>query len=221
MDKRKEITNQVETQAVLPLYFHPDPMISVETAKALYRAGIRAIEYTNRGENALKNFELIRKVCDQELSGMFLGVGTIKDAAMAKGFIHAGADFLVSPGLSEDVYDITYSNKILWIPGCMTITEIMKAEQYGLQWIKVFPGAVLGPTFIESIKEIFPGMLFMPTGGVGLDKESLLSWFRSGAFAVGMGSKLLPKSSLDNREFEKIGLLTRELLTLIQSIRKK
>ena len=218
---RKQIIDLLETQAVLPLYFHEDAGTSVETARALYHAGIRNLEYTNRGEQALKNFEKIRKVCDQELPGMFLGAGTIKDGAAASAFINAGADFLVSPGLAEDVYDAAYSNKILWIPGCMTVTEILKAEQFGTQLVKLFPGSLLGPSFIEAVREIFPGLLFMPTGGVTPEKENLQAWFRSGAFAVGMGSRLLSKASMDKKEFEKIAAATKELLNLVQNIRNK
>src|SRR5215467_15522003 len=172
MDKRVEITNLIKEQGLLPLYYHSDANLSVDVMEALYGAGCRVLEYTNRGENALKNFEELRKKCDG-LHGMYLGAGTIKDAAAANAFINAGADFFVSPGLAEDVFDICYSEKILWVPGCMTITEIMKAEQFGIGFVKLFPGNLLGPSFVESIKEIFPSTSFIPTGGVDLEKENL------------------------------------------------
>jgi 2-dehydro-3-deoxyphosphogluconate aldolase/(4S)-4-hydroxy-2-oxoglutarate aldolase len=221
MDKRIQITELLGTQGVLPLYYHPDTTVTAETARALYQAGIRALEYTNRGEHALRNFERLRKLCDQELGGMFLGVGTIKEAGIAKTYVQAGADFLVSPGLAEDVYDITYSSKTLWIPGCMTVTEILRAEQFGLRLVKLFPGSVLGPSFIESISEIFPAISFMPTGAVGLDRANLEAWFRAGAYAVGIGSRLLPKAALDAGDFEKIRSSAKDLLVLVEAIRKK
>jgi 2-dehydro-3-deoxyphosphogluconate aldolase/(4S)-4-hydroxy-2-oxoglutarate aldolase len=218
MDKRTEITAAIKSQGLLPLYFHPDAETSIGVLKALYDAGCRAVEYTNRGEQALKNFERLRKTCDATMQGMFLAAGTIKDASAANSFINAGADFLVSPGLSEDVFDISYSEKILWIPGCMTITEILMAEQFGIQLIKLFPGSLLGPSFMQSIKEIFPGLLFMPTGGVELDPESIRAWFRAGVCAVGMGSKLISKKILDSRDFESLGAITKKTLGLIQDI---
>src|ERR1700722_1814791 len=191
MDKRAEILQEITTQGLLPLYFHPSEEVSVHVLKALYDAGIRAVEYTNRGKEALKNFEKLRQLCDDELKGMFLGVGTIKDAERAGRFMDAGADFMVSPGLAEDVFDAAYSNKILWIPGCMTATEMIKAEQFGITLIKLFPGNMLGPSYIGALKDVFPDLLFMPTGGVELEKENLRAWFNAGVSAVGMGSKLI------------------------------
>jgi len=220
MDKRTEIAASIKSQRLLPLYFHPDSETSLGVLRALYDAGCRVVEYTNRGEQALKNFERLKKVCDEQMPGMFLGAGTIKDAHAANSFISVGADFLVSPGLSEDVFDITYSEKILWIPGCMTITEIMMAEQFGIQLIKLFPGNLLGPSFVQAIKEIFPGVSFMPTGGVELDKENLEAWFQVGVCAVGMGSKLITKKILEEKDYSKLRILTTETLDLIQEINK-
>ena len=219
MDKRTEIVKEITTKGLLPLYFHASETVSIEVLKALYAAGIRTIEYTNRGEEALINFEKLRKVCDTELAGMYLGIGTVKDAAMANAFVDAGADFIISPGLAEDVFDVAYSNKILWIPGCMTPTEIINAEQMGIQLIKLFPGNILGPSYVSAIKDVFPGLLFMPTGGVELGKDNLQSWFHAGVCAVGMGSKLITKSILEKRDYFKITGLTKEVITMISEIR--
>jgi 2-dehydro-3-deoxyphosphogluconate aldolase/(4S)-4-hydroxy-2-oxoglutarate aldolase len=177
------------------------------------------VEYTNRGSEALKNFEKLKEVSEQELPGMVLGAGTIKDAAMAGRFIGAGADFLVSPGLAEDVFDVAYSEKVLWVPGCMTATEIIKAEQFGLQLIKLFPGNLLGPSYVQAIREIFPGLLFMPTGGVEIQQANLKSWFDAGVCAVGMGSKLISKSVLESGDYRSISALTSEALDIIRAIR--
>jgi len=221
MDKRETIISLLQTQGILPLYFHPDAAISVDVMKALYAAGIRAVEYTNRGAAALANFSLLRTVCNTELKDMQLGAGTIKDAAAARDFIHAGADFLVSPGLAEDVFDISYSEKVLWIPGCMTVTEIMKAEQFGLGLIKLFPGTLLGPDFVRAIREIFPTLLFIPTGGVELEKENLRNWFDAGVCAVGVGSKLMTKALLEKKEYSKITQNAQALLSLISESRAR
>lgn len=220
MEKRIEIIHQIRQQGLLPLYFHADPEISAGVLEALYAAGIRTIEYTNRGPEALKNFEKLKNKVEKELPGMWLGIGTIKDAAAARDFIEAGADFLISPGIPEDVFDETYSEKMLWIPGCMTVTEIMQAEQFGISFIKIFPGNILGPAFISAIREIFPGLSFMPTGGVELEKENLRNWFNAGVAAVGMGSKLITKAMLAERNYKAISQSAKDALEMIQALRK-
>ena len=219
MDKKSEILKFIPEQGVLPLFFYKDPDVSVEVLKALYEAGIRTVEYTNRGEAALKNFERLREACDNELQGMYLGVGTIKDADAAKDFIDAGADYIISPGLVKEVVKVADKNDMLWVPGCMTPSEIIRAEKLGAKMIKLFPGNLLGPSFLSAIKELFPGLMFMPTGGVEVERENIAGWFKAGVSAVGMGSKLITKQSLENRDYAKITELTRQALDIINSVR--
>ncbi len=219
MDKKSELLQLIPEQGILPLYFYKDTEVSIEVLKALFRAGIRTVEYTNRGEAALKNFKEMRKVCDAELNGMYLGVGTIKDAVSAQAFIDAGADYLISPGLVEDAIKVADKNNTLWVPGCMTPSEIIRAEQLGAKMVKLFPGNILGPAFLSAIKELFPNLLFMPTGGVELDKENISGWFKAGVCAVGMGSKLISKQLLEQKDYSKIEQLTREAISIIKSIR--
>lgn len=219
MDKKSALLELIPRQGILPLYFYKDTEVSLQVLRSLYKAGIRTVEYTNRGEAALKNFREMRKLCDSELNGMYLGVGTIKDAASAKAFIDAGADYLISPGLVEDAILVASDNHLLWVPGCMTPTEIIRAEQLGAKMVKLFPGNILGPGFLSAIKELFPNLLFMPTGGVDLDKENISGWFKAGVCAVGMGSKLISKSLLEQKDYAKIESLTREALDIIKSVR--
>jgi 2-dehydro-3-deoxyphosphogluconate aldolase/(4S)-4-hydroxy-2-oxoglutarate aldolase len=220
MNKKSKILKLIPEHGLLPLFFYKDAEVSVEVLRALHTAGIRAVEYTNRGEAALKNFKKLRKVCDKELNGMYLGVGTIKNAASAKSFINAGADFIISPGLVKDVVKVADHHKLLWMPGCMTPSEIILAEQMGALIIKLFPGNILGPSFLSAVKELFPDLLFMPTGGVEVNRENLTSWFKAGVCSVGMGSKLISKSVLENRDYTKITELTRETLMMIREIRE-
>jgi 2-dehydro-3-deoxyphosphogluconate aldolase/(4S)-4-hydroxy-2-oxoglutarate aldolase len=211
----------IPEQGVLPLFFYKDTEVSIEVLKALYSAGIRAVEYTNRGEAALNNFKKMRQVCDTELKGMYLGVGTIKNAKAAQDFIDAGADYIISPGLVEDAARVADANNMLWVPGCMTPTEIIRAEQLGAKMVKLFPGNILGPSFLSAVKELFPGLLFMPTGGVEAEKENLSGWFKAGVCAVGMGSKLITKAALENRDYEGIKASTLKSLQLIKEVRGK
>jgi 2-dehydro-3-deoxyphosphogluconate aldolase/(4S)-4-hydroxy-2-oxoglutarate aldolase len=216
MEKKEELLQRIPEQGILPLYFYKDAEVSIEVLKALYKAGIRMVEYTNRGEAALQNFRKMREVCDKELKGMYLGIGTIKNAQMAQTFIDAGADFIICPGLVEEVAEVADKNKMLWVPGCMTPSEIIRAENLGAKMIKLFPGNLLKPEFMTSIKSIFPDLLFMPTGGVSLDKENLEGWFKAGVCAVGMGSKLISKQLLEGKNYGKIEELTRQAIAVIK-----
>lgn len=213
------IIKRIAEQGVLPLYFHPDATVSVEVLKALYAAGIRAVEYTNRGEAALDNFKLLKETRDKELPELLLGIGTIKRKKEAKAFIKAGADFIIAPGIIEEVAETVHKEEMVWIPGCMTTTEIIRAEDAGAKLIKLFPGNLLGPAFVSAIKELFPDLLFMPTGGVEVNKENLTGWFKAGVAAVGMGSKLITKEILEKKDYEQLINKTKEAIALVNEVR--
>jgi 2-dehydro-3-deoxyphosphogluconate aldolase/(4S)-4-hydroxy-2-oxoglutarate aldolase len=220
MSKKAELLKLIPEQGILPLYFNKDEETSVQLLRALYSAGIRAVEYTNRGEAALNNFKVMRKVVDSELEGMYLGIGTIKDGNMAQTFINAGADYIICPGLVESVAEVADKYDLLWVPGCMTPSEIIKAETLGAKMVKLFPGNILGPGFMSAIKELFPNLLFMPTGGVELDKANIEGWYKSGVCAVGMGSKLVSKDVMENKKYAELIQSTKEALEIIESLRK-
>jgi len=221
MPDKKLVSDKVVQQGILPLYFNADETVSIEILKAIYRAGIRAVEYTNRGEAALNNFKKLIEVKNKEMPDMFLGVGTIKTLQQAENYSNAGADFLVSPGLIPEVIDYTTSKDIFYAPGCMTPSEIITAENKRITFIKLFPGNLLGPEFVSSVKEIFPKLLFMPTGGVDTTKENLEAWFKSGVCAVGMGSKLISKKLMEQKDYAAIEKDTKEVLDMIQKIKNK
>ena len=219
MSKKQTIFNLVPTQGILPLYFNKDTDVSIEILRALYRAGVKTVEYTNRGEAALTNFTAMKKVCEAEMKDMYLGVGTIKNGEMAQQFIDAGADYIISPGLIESVAAVADKNNMFWVPGCMTPSEIIKAETLGAKLIKLFPGNLLGPDFMSGIKELFQDLKFMPTGGVDTTKENLSSWFKSGVCAVGMGSKLISKQLMETKDYAAIEADTMAVMETISAIR--
>lgn len=219
-DKKSQILQLTIDQGVLPLYFNKDEEVSISVLKALYEAGIRTVEYTNRGEAALQNFKALRRVCDTELSGMYLGIGTIKNGDQAKAFIDAGADYLISPGVVEEAAKVAEQSNLLYVPGAMTPTEIIRAENMGCKMVKIFPGNIVGPGFVSGIKELFSGLKFIITGGVEPEEGNLRGWFSAGAAAVGMGSKLITKQILENKDYAKITELTKESMKLIEQVRK-
>jgi 2-dehydro-3-deoxyphosphogluconate aldolase/(4S)-4-hydroxy-2-oxoglutarate aldolase len=219
MTKQEAILKFIPEQGLLPLFFNKNEQISLDVLRALYEAGIRVVEYTNRGEAALSNFKAMRKLCDSDMKDLYLGIGTIKTPEMANAFIDAGADYLISPVFDAGVADVAYLNKILWVPGCMTPTEIHEAEKAGCPLVKLFPGNLLGPGFVGAIKELFPHLMFMPTGGVELEESNLRGWFASGVVAVGMGSKLITKQILENKDYAALKTNTAEAIRIIKAVR--
>jgi len=219
MSKKELLLKLIPEQGILPLYFYKDTDVSLQVLRALYHAGIRTVEYTNRGEAALQNFKKMRELCDAEFKDMYLGIGTIKNGEAAQTFIDAGADFIICPGLVEEVATVCDKNDMLWVPGCMTPSEIIRAENLGAKMIKLFPGNILGPEFMSAIKALFPELLFMPTGGVDLDKDNIAKWLKSGVCAVGMGSKLVSNQLLEEKNYSKIEELAKQALEILKSLK--
>jgi 2-dehydro-3-deoxyphosphogluconate aldolase / (4S)-4-hydroxy-2-oxoglutarate aldolase len=220
MDRKTKVLNLIIEQGMLPLYYHPDAEVSVQILKAMYRAGIRVIEYTNRGDTAWQNFIQLRKVADKELPGLLLGAGTIKDKIAATEFVNEGADFVVCPGVIKEVANVVHNNSLLWIPGCMTTTEIIHAEDLGATLIKLFPANLLNHSYVRAVKEIFPELLFIPTGGVELSEESLNAWFTAGVSSVGIGSDLINKNLIEAGDFVSIETSVRNGLEMVRRIKK-
>ena len=220
MSNTQQISESIVAQGILPLYFNASEEISLDVLKAIYRAGIKAVEYTNRGDAALANFKKMVALRNADMPGLLLGVGTIKNMQHATDYMAAGADFLVSPGFVPEVAAYCVSNDIFYAPGCMTPSEIIAAENAGVKFIKLFPGNMLGPEFLSSIKEIFPKLLFMPTGGVDTTKENIEGWYKAGVVAVGMGSKLISKKLMEAKDYATIESETKKVLDLIQAIKK-
>lgn len=185
-------------QVILPLYYHDDVNICISRLRNLYKAGIRVIEFTNRGGKALSNFKALKEIQQSECPDLKLAVGTIYLASDALSFSEAGADCLISPVFVEEVSAFCSTRQLPYIPGCMTPTEIFKATQAGCTLIKLFPAHVLGPSYIKSIQDLFPGIQFMPTGGIKPDIGNLQEWLTAGAVAVGVGTPLFNSFSTDS-----------------------
>jgi 2-dehydro-3-deoxyphosphogluconate aldolase/(4S)-4-hydroxy-2-oxoglutarate aldolase len=204
MKIKKAVLNSILTQGMMPLFFYEDVEVSLQIIRTLYNAGIRVMEYTNRAKPAYDNFKVLRKAVDKEMADLYFGIGTIKNVSEAEAFIDAGADFIVAPTINPEVAKVAHKHKLLWIPGCMTPTEIYAAQKSGAELVKIFPANVLGPSFISAVKEIFPGLLFMPTGGVEMKPDNISGWFHAGVSAVGIGSKLISKDILNNRLYDQL-----------------
>ncbi len=219
MNKKSELSILMKEQGIVPLYYAADAEVSIELMRALYKGGIRTTEYADRGEKAMKNFKEMRKACDAEMPGMRLGIGTIKNTESAKAYIDAGAEFLVCPGILESVLELSDQHNLLCVPGCMTPSEIIRAEACGSKIVKLFPANTLGPSFIEAVQALFTDIVFMPTGGIELNEANLRSWFKAGVCAVG-GSKMIAKNVIENKLYDDLTAESSRALNLIKTIRE-
>ena len=218
---RIEVALTMKENAMVPLFFHSDIEISKKVLKACYDGGARLMEFTSRGDFAHEVFGALNKYALAELPGMMLGVGSITDAAAASLYISLGANFIVTPVFREDIAIACNRRKVLWSPGCGTLTEIARAEEFGCEIVKLFPGDIYGPEFIKAIKGPCPWTSIMPTGGVLPTVESLTSWFNAGATCVGIGSQLISKDILDNNDFEGLKKKVDQVLEIIKNIKNK
>tara|TARA_B100000073_G_scaffold256399_1_gene216327 strand:- start:216 stop:872 length:657 start_codon:yes stop_codon:yes gene_type:complete len=207
------ILEKLHKTRLLPLFYNNDVNISKNLIDALTSNSLNVIEFTNRGTDAKNIFpELIKHI--ENKTEVDLGIGSIKSTEEAKLFIDLGAKFIVSPFLDEEIGKTCQNNEVLWIPGCGTLSEMIKAEQIGAQLIKLFPGSVYGSKFISSVLAPCPWLKIMPTGGVTTDQDNIKGWLDAGAFCLGMGSNLFPSNLLNSSD-------TTDLQAHIESVIKK
>ena len=216
---RIEVALKMKEQGMVPLFYHSDIKVAKTLLKAIYAGGARLLEFTNRGDYAHEVFRDLYKFAEKEMPDLMMGVGSVTDAGTASLYMQLGANFIVTPVLREDIAVVCNRKKVMWSPGCGSLTEIARAEELGCEVVKLFPGSIYGPKFIKSIRAPQPWTNIMPTGGVSPDPENLKGWLEAGAYCVGMGSRLMVKDANGNFDFEKIEVLTREALDTIQKIR--
>ena len=216
---RIEVAQTMREQGLVPLFYHPDIEVSKQVVQACYDGGARLLEFTNRGDFAHQVFAGLVKFAAEKPPGMILGVGSVSDAATTGLYLQLGANFVVTPVLREDVGLICNRRKVLWSPGCGSLSEIARAEGLGAEIIKVFPGSQLGPGFVKAIKGPCPWTSIMPTGGVTAEEENLRGWFEAGVHCVGMGSKLIKKEYVENRDYQGLETHVRTVRDIIAAIR--
>ena len=216
---RIEVAQVMKETGMVPLFYHPDIQLGKKVLKACYDGGAQLMEFTARGDFAFEVFSELNKYALKELPGMIMGVGSITDAGAASQFMQMGANFIVTPSLREDIALVCNRRKVLWSPGCGTLTEINRAEELGCEIIKLFPGATYGPSFVKAIKGPQPWTSIMPTGGVSTEESNLRGWFEAGVTCVGMGSILISKELLQTKDFQGLENKVKETLTTISNLR--
>jgi 2-dehydro-3-deoxyphosphogluconate aldolase / (4S)-4-hydroxy-2-oxoglutarate aldolase len=192
---------------------------SVEEARraveAIHLGGIPVIEITMTVPGATKIIQELRKHHGEKV---LIGAGTVTNAKAAEECIDAGAQFLVSPGLSVAVLEVAAERGILAMPGALTPTEVMQAREAGAEVIKIFPcSSVGGPKHIKSLRAPFPDAKFIPTGGVNLSNAA--EYFAAGAFALGVGADLVDLAALRDNNPEKIVAGARALVLAVELAR--
>ncbi len=217
---RLEVANAMKETGLVPLFYHPDSEICIAIIKACYLGGARLFEFTARGDFAHDVFKEIIQFTRIELPEMKIGVGSITDGAAASLYMQMGADFIVTPVVREDIAMVCNRRKVLWLPGCGSLTEIARAEELGCEIVKLFPGEVYGPQFVKGVLAPQPWTSIMPTGGVSPTLESLKSWFDAGVFCVGMGSQLISKEIVSQRQFDLLTDQVQTTLSIIESLKK-
>ena len=216
---RIEVASAMKETGMVPLFFSSDLELSKKVLKACYDGGARLMEFTARGDFAHEVFGELTKYAITNLPGMIMGVGSVTDGVAASLYMQLGANFIVTPVLREDIAVVCNRRKVLWSPGCGSLTEISRAEELGCEIVKLFPGSTYGPGFVKSIKGPQPWTSIMPTGGVNTSEENLSGWFDAGVTCVGMGSQLISKEVLASKDFESLEQTVAKTLTLIQKLK--
>lgn len=214
------IQQAMKSSGMIPVFYNADIEVAKGVLDASYKGGVRVFEFTNRGENAFQVFTQLLTHA-QKYPDLMLGIGTVMDAATTQKFISAGAHFIVSPIMKQEMAAVCQKENKLWIPGCATLTEIVTAKDLGAKVIKIFPGSVLGPGFVSSIMPVVPGLQLMPTGGVEPTEANLSAWFKAGVICVGMGSQLFTKDVIDSKNWSKLAQSVADALAIIAKIRSK
>lgn len=218
---RLKVYQTMEETGIIPVFYHSDRDVAKQVVKACYEGGIRAFEFTNRGDFAHEVFADLVKWTNKECPELILGIGSIVDPATASLYIQLGANFIVGPLLNPEIFKICNRRLVAYSPGCATTSEIGLAQELGAEIVKVFPGGnVGGPSFVKNIKGPMPWSKIMITGGVEPTNQSLTDWFKAGVTCVGIGSNLFPNEVLKSGDWYKISELCKESLSIVKQIRE-
>ena len=217
-DKLQVLTTMQET-GMVPVFYHADAAVAKQVLKACYDGGVRAFEFTNRGDFAHEVFGELVKYANAELPGMILGIGSVVDPATAALYLQLGANFVVGPIWNPAVVPVCNRRLVPYCPGCGSASEVSAAQEAGCDLCKVFPGDVLGPAFVKNLRAPMPWSRIMVTGGVKPERTNLEAWFKAGVTCVGMGSNLFPKDAVAAGDWARITDLCRSALQIIQEVR--
>lgn len=216
-----QVLSVMSGTGMVPVFYHKDVEVTKHVVKACYEGGVRAFEFTNRGDFAQDVFAELVKWAAKECPEMILGIGSIVDPATAAMYIQLGANFVVGPLFNPEIAKVCNRRLIPYTPGCGSVSEIGFAQEVGCDLCKVFPaGNVGGPSFVKNVKAPMPWSMLMVTGGVEPTKENLTAWIKAGVTCVGMGSNLFPADIVAAKDWDRITAKCREAFGYIAEARK-
>ncbi len=214
---RIEVIVKMYETGLVPVFYNKDIDVCKKVVDACYNGGIRVFEFTNRGDFAQEVFSELNKYVVAKYNDLALGIGSVIDAGTSSLYMQIGANFVVSPILNKEMALVCNRRKVLWAPGCGSLSEISEAESLGAEIVKIFPGSsVGGPGFVKAIKGPNPWTSLMPTGGVSPTEENLKSWFEAGTKVVGMGSKLITKDIINQEKYDELTETVKKSLQIIK-----
>lgn len=219
---RLTVLTALEAQGVAPVFYHPDPEVSLAVIRACARGGAAVIEFTNRGDFAVDLFGDIARELQRTDPDVILGIGSVVDAGTAALYLNRGARFVVSPCLVPEVARVCNRRLTAYFPGCGSVTEIGQAHELGCDIVKLFPGAsVGGPDFVRAVLGPMPWTKIMPTGGVDPDEASIAKWFGAGIVAAGMGSRLVTDAAVKAGDWTAIEARVKQTVDAIAAFRAR
>lgn len=213
------VLQKINSTGMVPVFYHKNLEVCKNVVKACYEGGVRAFEFTNRGDFAHEIFGELVKWADKECPELALGVGSIVDAPTASLYLQLGTNFVVGPLLNEAIALVCNRRSVPYCPGCGTVTEIGTAQELGCDLTKLFPGDVYGVNMVKGLKAPMPWSKIMVTGGVSPEKENLENWFKAGVYCVGMGSKLFPKEVIATENWKSISDKCAACLEIIKNVK--
>jgi 2-dehydro-3-deoxyphosphogluconate aldolase / (4S)-4-hydroxy-2-oxoglutarate aldolase len=211
----EEVIRKIGDIGIVPVVRAASVEEANRAVEAICAGGIPVVEITMTVPNAVS---VIREVAKQRGNDVLIGAGTVTNAEQAETCLRAGAQFLVSPGLAVSVLSVARANQKLAIPGALTPTELMNAQEQGAHLVKIFPcGSVGGAKYLKSLKAPFPKANLIPTGGV--NAANAADFIAAGAFALGVGADLVDATALHEGNLEKITNAAKELVDAIAAAR--
>lgn len=219
---RLTVLNTMIDTGLVPVFYQSEVSVAIKIVEACLAGGARIVEFTNRADFAPEVFKELSRHCAKEQPDAILGVGSVIDPPTAALYISNGANFVVGQSLNPEVALLCNRRKIAYSPGCGSMTEISRAEELGVEIVKIFPGSsVGGPGFVKAALAPSPWTRIMPTGGVDATEESINAWFEAGVACVGIGSKLIRKDLVKAGDYAGISAQVAQVLSWIRAARQR
>ncbi|MED1438347.1 bifunctional 2-keto-4-hydroxyglutarate aldolase/2-keto-3-deoxy-6-phosphogluconate aldolase [Aeribacillus composti] len=203
------ILNQMIASKLAVVIRGDNQTMAEKTADACVKGGVKTLEITFTVPKAI---QLIEKLIDRYDKEVLIGAGTVLDSVTAKIAIISGAKFIVSPSFDKETAKLCNRYQIPYLPGCMTINEMLRAVEYGVSVLKLFPSQSYKPCFIKSLHEPLPYLNIMPTGGITIDNVG--AWLEAGAVMVGVGGEITRPAK--DGDFDKVEKRANEFQKKVQ-----